>query len=141
MNLTFYSITDDYRKVNKALGEGITLDVDIRTDVDIYNPEFKIKNFDRSYNYLQWDNRFYFITGVGYIGKNVWQIETDLDVLMTYKDIILNSECLITQTTEENKYFDGGDYYTDVNYEYDVYNSNVTLPEVENIVLVTVGKA
>lgn len=63
MNLTFYAITDDYRKVNKALGEGVTLNIDVRTDVDVFSPTFQIKNFDRKYNYLLWNDKYYFITG------------------------------------------------------------------------------
>lgn len=141
MNITFYSITDDYRKVQKTLGEGVSLNVDMRTDVDVFNPVFMIKNFNRSYNYLQWNDKYYFITGIGYVGKNVWQIETDIDVLMTYKDTILNTTCLVTQSTKENPYFDGGDYLTDSNFEYDIYMSDVTLSDTENNILVTVGKA
>lgn len=140
MNITFYSITDDYRKVVKTIGEGVTINIDVRTDVDVNNPTFLISNFNRNYNYLKWNDRFYFITGVGYNGKNVWQIETRLDVLMTFKDILLQSQVLITQSAEKDPYFDGGDYYTDVSFENDIYNSDVTLPEIENIILVTVGK-
>lgn len=139
MQLTFYAITDDYRKVNKALGEGVTLNVDVRTDIDIYNPTFQIKNFDRKYNYLLWNDKYYFITGIGYIGKNVWQIETDIDVLMSYKAMILNADCKIMQSTNIQAFYNGGDYPYLETFEKDIYKSDVTLSDTMQNVLISIN--
>lgn len=139
MNLTFYAITDDYRKVNKALGEGVALNIDVRTDVDVYSPTFQIKNFDRKYNYLLWNGKYYFITGTGYIGKNVWRIETDIDVLMSYKDIILNGDCRINQSTNTQAFYNGGDYPYLETFEKDIYKSDVTLSDTMQNVLISIN--
>lgn len=139
MNVTFFKMPDDDRKINKTLSGGVTLDCDIRADIDIYDPVLLIRAWDGGYNYIQWNGRFYFITGVTYVARNTWEITTHIDVLMTYRDIILNADCLISQSSDVSPYYDGGDYESLLTFESEHYLSDVTVDNAETTVLVVIG--
>lgn len=94
MIITFYNIKDDYRVLNKTLGEGTELDCSIRTPIDFINPIFYIKNWDNNYNYLLWDNRYYFINDISYNADKSYKLECHIDNLMTYKTDIENTNSL-----------------------------------------------
>lgn len=144
MELILYNVSDDERKINKTLENGLTLDVNVRKDVDVYNPFFLLKKTDTfnpsDYNYIQWNNKYYFIRDISYTVKNVYRLETHIDVLMSYKQKIMSSVSHITQNTNINPYFNGGDYNNLVNYNNITYSSNITLPNTYNNIMVTIGK-
>lgn len=139
MIITFYSITDDSRKINKQLNNGVELDCKVRTDINIYDPTFLIKNFKREYNYLLFDGRYYFINSIEYVGENRWNLSCHIDVLMTYKDIILNTDCKIKQSTNINPFYNGNDYNNLETTESDLYISDTSFPEIYSSVLLTLG--
>lgn len=143
MDVIFYNISDDERKINKTLVDGITLDCNVRRDVDIYNPFFLVKKSDnfnpQDYNYIGWHNKYYFIRDINYTAKGMFRIDTHIDVLMSYKDSILSATSLITQSTEIESFYNGGDYISKETFESTVYKSDVTLKDLKNIVLVTIG--
>lgn len=87
--ISFYKQSQDYRVLNKSLSNPLTKQVNIRTDIDIYNPVLYLQDFDIAYNYFVWDNRYYFIQSAYYTAKQVWRLQCRIDVLMTYKDVIL----------------------------------------------------
>lgn len=61
----------------------------LRFDVDI------IKTFN--YCYIPEFKRYYFIENITSIRNNIWEIEMKVDVLMSYKDIILGQEVLVSR--------------------------------------------
>lgn len=144
MELILYKISDDERKINKTLENGLTLNVNVRRDVDIYNPFFLVKKTDTfnpsDYNYIQWNDKYYFIRDIAYTAKLMYRIDTHIDVLMSYKNLIINAKSLITKTSVITDYFDGGDYNSLVTFENNTYLSDTTLKEIYTNVLITIGK-
>lgn len=77
----------------------------LRQETNIINPTIVIeynKVIDFNYIYISTFNRYYFVNGVSSVRTNLWRIELSVDVLMTYKDTILNYECFVARN--ENTY-------------------------------------
>lgn len=75
-----------------------------RTDVSVVNPTIRLELEDLEFNYVYLDSlkRYYFVTGMDYIGKNLWDVHLHCDVLMTYKDAI--KDCTAFVDRNENIY-------------------------------------
>lgn len=137
--IKFYQSDNDSRKINKVLTGGTEVNCNIRTDIDIYNPVLILRYFDDSWNYFQWDNRYYFIRDKIYTANKIWQIQAHIDPLMTYRDSILSSMCYLSRSVDISPYFDGGDYNSLVTSDITIIKSDVTLPRTETTVLITTG--
>lgn len=105
--ISFYKQSQDYRVLNKALEAPLVKQVNIRSDIDIYNPVLYLQDFDIAYNYFVWNNRYYFIQSAYYTAKEIWQLQCHIDVLMTYKESILASKATLTSSTMLNNYMQG----------------------------------
>lgn len=102
MDILFYKYDGDSRIINKPLNNPLTKDVNIRTDIDIYNPMLLLQDFDASYNYYLWDSRYYYVTDLRYTSNHIWMIQSHIDVLMTYKDVILASRATLIRDATHN---------------------------------------
>ena len=74
-----------------------------------------------NYAYIPEFNRYYFINDIISVRKNIWQLNMNVDVLMSYKDLILNLDAFVTRNEftyddniEDNKRL----YYFNQNIEY-----------------------
>ena len=97
MNLTLYRINDDKNVINKVLGDGVTIPIMLKSDVNIVQPtlilsDLELYNFN-NYNYCFIDvlNRYYFIDSVTSINNRLWKLECTVDVLETYKADVLSA--------------------------------------------------
>lgn len=102
--ILFYQFYGDSRELSKTLANPLSKSVNIRADIDIYNPILLLQDFDcAKYNYFSWDSRYYFINDIQYTANNIWRITSKIDVLMTYKDAILSSTATkLTQSQNGN---------------------------------------
>lgn len=105
MIITFYTISDDSKVLNKNLGKGIDLDCTLRTPIDYINPSFYIKQFQEGFNYCKWQDRFYFINQVSYNADKSYKLSCSIDNLMTYKADIEKSNSLGNVKLEFNNPF------------------------------------
>lgn len=98
-------------------------------------------NFTPDFNYFYIDDwkSYYFITNIEYTAQKIWQVESHIDVLMTFKNDILNATCHIRKTDNLNEYYNGGDYNSLVTKEIKHYYSDTALPLRETNVIMTVG--
>lgn len=94
--INLYKLTCDVRKLDKTLDNPLTKEINIRTDIDIYNPTMLLQDFDIAYNYMVWDNRYYFINSAYYDANKVWKLQCRMDILMTYKTEILQLSGIVT---------------------------------------------
>lgn len=101
-NITLYKSASDMRALVKALSSPLEKEINIRTDIDIYNPVLLLQDFDIAYNYLLWDNRYYFINSAYYTATHIWRLQCHIDVLMTYKDAILQSYGTVVRIGNNN---------------------------------------
>lgn len=80
-----------------------TLNGYLRDKTSITNPSIIIEMNDFptfNYVFLPKFNRYYYVTNIISIATNLWQIDMHVDVLMSYRDEILDTECII----ERNQY-------------------------------------
>ena len=105
--ITLYQNSAENNRIDKteyltSVGE---IEGYLRQETNIINPTIVIeynKVIDFNYIYISTFNRYYFVNRVSSVRSNLWRIELSVDVLMTYKETILNYECFVARN--ENTY-------------------------------------
>ena len=137
-----YMTTDNTNRINKELTFIEDVEIKFKDDVNLITPVILLKFDDLiNFNYVYIDKfkRYYFIEDVEIYPNKIYNIRLVCDVLMSFKDDILNSYGNITTQTTFNPYYDSG-YNEEIRKEIDIYNSNVSLIEDEkSIILATIG--
>lgn len=140
MKVEFYKTTDNLKTVNKTLTLNKTVDIVFRQSVDEQAPVIimSIDNLqDANYVYIPTFKRYYFISDVSNLTANLVKLQLTTDLLMTYKDVILNTLVQIT-ATEKPSYLSSS-LPTLTTTEQDKYTSDVTIPNTNSIILTTIG--
>lgn len=108
MNIIFYTYTNEKNAINKTLTSLATLSGNLRSECDILNPVITVE-IDNSnltqteiiktanYAYIEDFGRYYFITGIKGVGKNLVEITLKVDVLYSWKNEILAQSCIISR--------------------------------------------
>lgn len=78
---------------NDAAGE--TRTVYLKTDTDILNPSFIVSGVDYLVNYVKFENRYYFVTGITADNLTQMTIHCSVDVLASWKADIYNAKAYI----------------------------------------------
>lgn len=141
MQIKLYNTTDDNIKVNKTLSDEVVYNIKLKAETSIIEPTIilQTENYITSnYAYIEHFNRYYYIENIVVFPNNIYNISLRCDVLMSYKDDILNSYAYIEQQTNVNEYYNS-DYQSEVRKEVDIYKSNVILEEGKENVLVAIG--
>ena len=136
-----YNTNDSTNTINKTLNFISDIDVKFKEEVNIYNPNIMLKYDDLiNFNYMYIDKfkRYYFIEDVEVFPNKIYKLTLKCDVLMSFKDDILNSYGNITSQTNYNDYYNF-DYSSEVRKETNIYNSSVTLDESKTTILSTIG--
>lgn len=140
MQVEFYHTADNTNTVNKTLNLNKTINIVFRQAVNEETP-FIIMNKDNltGSNYVHIPNfkRYYFISNVENYTAKLVRIELTTDLLMTYKDDILNTSVLIT-ATEKPSYF-SSNLPTQTKTIKRVLKSDVTLNKESSLILTTIG--
>ena len=102
MEIVLYKNQSQENVLNKTLIQIQTVHGVIRGEDDILNPKIEIE-YTRGANYLFVPdfNRYYFIQNVIQFRKNMCKINCSVDVLMSYKNLILNSSGDVTQDVNQ----------------------------------------
>lgn len=140
MKVEFYKTTDNARTVNKTLQLNKTVDIIFRQAVDEQNPLIIMnKSNIAGSNYVRISdfNRYYFISKIENYTSSLVRIYLTTDLLMTYKDIILNSTVQIT-ATEKPSYLSAS-LPTQSTISKRVVKSDVTLDNKNSMILTTIG--
>lgn len=140
MKVEFYHTADNSNTVNKTLQPITTVDIIFRQAVNEASP-FIIMNKDKltgsNYVHIPNFNRYYFISSVNNYTANLVRIELVTDLLMTYKDDILNTPVLITASNTPS-YF-SSNLPTQTKNIKRVVKSDVTLEKENSLILTTIG--
>lgn len=107
MNIVLYSNASEINAVDKTLTELTTLTGTLREQSSIIDPIITISDIDEyigsmNYAYIPEFNRYYFITNVESVRKNLWKVSFHVDVLFTYRDAIRANSAIIERN--ENEY-------------------------------------
>lgn len=95
-------------KVSKRLNSTLqptlstSFDVLLKTPTSLHTPTFTISTSAFDFNYLKWDNRYYFVTDVVARNNNLWDVSAVIDVLATYKAEILNTTAYVLYDSVSN---------------------------------------
>lgn len=140
MKVEFYHTADNSNTVNKTLQPITTVDIIFRQAVNEASP-FIIMNKDKltgsNYVHIPNFNRYYFISSVNNYTANLVRIELVTDLLMTYKDDILNTPVLITASNTPS-YF-SSNLPTQTKNIKRIVKSDVTLEKENSLILTTIG--
>lgn len=140
MKVEFYKTTDNARTVNKTLQLNKTINIIFRQAVDEQNPLIIMNNSNiagSNYVHIPDFNRYYFISKIENYTANLVRVQLTTDLLMTYKDIILNSPVQIT-ATEKPSYLSAS-LPTQSTISKRVIKSDVTLENKNSMILTTIG--
>lgn len=140
MLVEFYKTNDNSRVVNKTLQLNRTIDIIFRQAVDEQAPLIIMdKNNIAGSNYVHIPdfNRYYFISKVDNYTASLVRVHLNTDLLMTYKDIILNSPVQITATEKPSYLSDS--LPTQATISKRVIKSDVTLENKNSMILTTIG--
>lgn len=105
MQVLLYSNKSENNKIGKDISLLNTLEGTIREQTSIINPTIEMNANDVplcNYAYIPSFGRYYFITNIESVRKNLWAITMKCDVLETYKQQIWNNEGVVGR--QENLY-------------------------------------
>lgn len=140
MKVEFYTTTDNARTVNKTLQLNKTINIIFRQAVDEQAPLIIMNKSNiagSNYVHIPDFNRYYFISKIENYTASLVRIYLTTDLLMTYKDIILNSPVQIT-ATEKPSYLSTS-LPTQSKISKWVVKSDITLDNKNSMILTTIG--
>ena len=140
MKVELYTTTDNAKTVNKTLNLDKTIDIVFRQAVDEQAPVIimnKANLGSSNYIHIPDFNRYYFISDVNHYTASLVRVQLKNDLLMTYQDVIMNSQVQIT-ATEKPSYFSTG-LPTQTTTSKRVAKSDVTLNPDSSLILTTIG--
>ena len=92
MELKIYNNNSNNNILNKNITLVDTLEFKLKIDNSILQPVLILKNYSKgNYCYIKEFKRFYYITDIKLLTGGFYQLQLDVDVLMTYKDVIMNN--------------------------------------------------
>lgn len=105
--MIIYNYKGQPNTINKKLTPLGTINVALRPEINVHNPTIKIQippnMYGFNYVYIEELKKYYFIDNFMYLGGNTNLLTLSLDVLQTYKDVILQSNALIVESDNVNR--------------------------------------
>lgn len=101
MKISLYTFSKRNNSTKRPSTGGLDVDVKLKDGTSIYQPSFTLTgNSILTYNYLKWDDRYYFIDDIIYTNA-LHQIDIIciMDYLATYKSNILSTTAFISYST------------------------------------------
>lgn len=145
MQVQFSYNKSDERQIFKELVSGTTLNGTLRDESSIISPSILFESADvMRYNFCyipQWQ-RYYFVRNITSFRTNLYLVELECDVLMSFKNDIANFEVVVdkqTMATNGDEYIDDGSLVCD-NYMFNrVYNFSSGFNNSPEYILITAG--
>lgn len=105
--MILYNYKGQPNTINKAITPLGTINVALRPEINTHNPTIKIQMppnmYAFNYVYIEDFKKYYFVENVRYIGGQTYLLTLSIDVLQTYKDVILQSTALIVESDNANR--------------------------------------
>lgn len=138
MEIIFYSLTDDRRKLNKTLLNGVSMqNVTLKNNDNKLSKLSIVLNADiagKNYCYIPELQKYYFIDNISIISNTLKRYDLNIDVLMSYKSAILNAELNIIQCdsnyiNEDKADIEKSDYFNfrKIDIENDFFNQSTNI--------------
>lgn len=94
MQITLYNLAKR-RNSTKQPSKGTNITVNLKEGTSYFNPSFILNFNPTGFNYLSWDNRYYYITNIENTRNGIYTISCELDTLATYKGDILGTTAFV----------------------------------------------
>lgn len=139
MIINFYHTDNPQNTIGKTLTQLTNKDITLKANTDLINPSllFKNDNFNKEVNYMKMLDRYYFVE-LKFIRSNTLVIlNCNLDVLETYKDLILSSQADIIEKSSISNV-----KQNDITQETitKVFKSDTVVPDGSSIIMQTTGE-
>lgn len=99
--ITTFQCSDDIRVINKTLTNNVDYECEILDSMNVINPQLRLfctsTTFNNNYAYIPFLGRYYRITDFSVESAETIIINTEIDVLYTYKTALLDSTFLVTR--------------------------------------------
>lgn len=103
MNITCYqNFTKKPNSTARPSGTGTQHSCVFKDDCSIVNPVFVLDGIDLSVNYVQFNNRYYFVRDIVLQNKNIYELHCEIDVLATWKSAIGASTQYVLRSSDES---------------------------------------
>lgn len=146
MDITLYQTLSERERINKVLGSYIAMTGTLRGESSVINPSFLIEYSnpsDYNYCYIPSFGRYYFITNITSVRNNIWRIDCSVDVLMSFKNEILNLNVIVSDVStgepSASTYYNGEQWAATVKTKTDVINFPSGLLDDGEYILITSG--
>ncbi len=138
MKLKFYINHDSNNTINKNLESLKEININFKTIQDTFLPSLVLtrKNVPVQSNYLELNNKYYFIEKVNLFHTDYVILKLKEDVLYTFKDDILNSDVDIIEKSKPSNYNQNSTTNEVIK---DKYTSDTTIKLNDHIIVQTVG--
>lgn len=139
MKLEFFHTDDSSNTINKTLTKISEKDVTLKASTDILAPRmvFLAKDFSTTINYMKMLDKYYFVDLQFIRNDSLVIINSSIDVLETYKDIILNSQADIIKKSSAGNIKQENVLPTTIS---KTFNSDKTLTKSSSIIMITSGQ-
>lgn len=101
MEIICYKFEKRYNSTKRPTCNGAVYNVQLKDATSIYTPVFTVTNFGTEYNYIQWNNRYYYVTDVEIIRNNIYNLTCQIDFLRSFYDNIANTTAFIDFSTSD----------------------------------------
>lgn len=111
MILTLYKTESAPNVIGKELTNPLPITINLKASTNVIDPEILLSNrlsvdyFVYNYAHIDSLNRYYFIDNVEVLNGNITRLVLRCDVLETYKDAVLNSNCRYKRKVQAGDYF------------------------------------
>lgn len=142
MKIIFYNTNSPNNKIQKELKDSLEKDVKLKMEGSILTPVLTIKSetfFNYNYCYIEKFKRCYFINDIEIYPNKIYILHLEVDVLMSFKNDILKSQCFISQQLKINPFYDDNSYKNEMKKEVNTYYSNTEILLENTQLLVTLG--
>lgn len=100
MNIVFYKTSSPENQITKSLQNALTLTGNLREGASIVTPLITLTSDIKEYNYcyIAAFNRYYYVRDINQVRKNVYSVNLECDVLMSFKTEILNNTAIVERS-------------------------------------------
>lgn len=142
MTVKFYTTNSEHNRVNKILLNEYTIDnVFLLEGQDILNPSIRVDSnnvFYYNYVYIVEFGRYYYIENVTQDYDGLATVKLSIDVLMSYKNDVLNTVGLINRA-DKNQYLMDNAIVTNTKSTKQIIQFSESLPNDSDYILIVSG--
>lgn len=145
MNVKLYINESNNNVLNKKITLINEYNILLKDNVDVYRPIIKIKTEllnNCNYVFIQDFNRYYYVVNKRSINIEIIELTLECDVLMSFREQILNLKCIIDKQENinlGNKYYDDNSLISLSKEFIESYNFNNGFNENGEFILITAG--